>query len=226
MLISHGKKFIFLKTAKTAGTSVEIYLEPYCRNEGRDPAGATPEHVSEAGVVGYRGPDPTGSVFYNHAPARIIQEAVGPTIWSSYTKITCIRNPFDKVISYFWFINKRGLLAGLPSAVNLSTSVDDTISAFRLFVNAGGLPIDAAIFTLDGTPCCDIYIRYEALLPDLEATCARLDIPFEPERLGYFKAGNRLKDIPISDYYDISTADRVRSVFANEFEWFGYDRLI
>ncbi len=30
MLVSHSKKFIFLKTMKTAGTSVEIYLERYC----------------------------------------------------------------------------------------------------------------------------------------------------------------------------------------------------
>ena len=30
MLVSHSKKFIFLKTMKTAGASVEIYLERYC----------------------------------------------------------------------------------------------------------------------------------------------------------------------------------------------------
>jgi hypothetical protein len=30
MLVSHLKKFIFTKTKKTAGTSVESVFEPYC----------------------------------------------------------------------------------------------------------------------------------------------------------------------------------------------------
>ena len=30
MLISHICRFIYLKTRKTAGTSVEIYFEPFC----------------------------------------------------------------------------------------------------------------------------------------------------------------------------------------------------
>ena len=31
MLVSHARKFIYTKTLKTAGTSVEVFLEPYCR---------------------------------------------------------------------------------------------------------------------------------------------------------------------------------------------------
>ena len=34
MLISHRKQFIYTKTYKTAGTSVEVYFEPYCMQEG------------------------------------------------------------------------------------------------------------------------------------------------------------------------------------------------
>jgi len=34
MLVSHRKKFIYTKTAKTAGTSVESYFEPFCLPEG------------------------------------------------------------------------------------------------------------------------------------------------------------------------------------------------
>ena len=35
MLISHRKQFIYTKTAKTAGTSVESYFEKYCMPEGK-----------------------------------------------------------------------------------------------------------------------------------------------------------------------------------------------
>ena len=30
MIVSHKNRFIFLKTRKTAGTSIEISLRPYC----------------------------------------------------------------------------------------------------------------------------------------------------------------------------------------------------
>jgi hypothetical protein len=30
MLVSHQRKFIYTKTVKTAGSSVESYFEPYC----------------------------------------------------------------------------------------------------------------------------------------------------------------------------------------------------
>ena len=33
MIVSHSRKFIFLKTRKTAGTSLEIALSKYCGPE-------------------------------------------------------------------------------------------------------------------------------------------------------------------------------------------------
>ena len=33
MIINHDKKFIFIKTPKTAGSSIEFYLSQYCKKE-------------------------------------------------------------------------------------------------------------------------------------------------------------------------------------------------
>jgi hypothetical protein len=59
MLISHVCRFIFLKTLKTAGTSVEIYLEPYCV----DPKSYSGEihHRNRSGVSWVRAAEPTAS---------------------------------------------------------------------------------------------------------------------------------------------------------------------
>ena len=56
MLFSRRYRFIYAKTAKTAGTSVEDYVEPYCMRLGEQ----TPSHIreaceSEAGIVGFHG---------------------------------------------------------------------------------------------------------------------------------------------------------------------------
>ena len=56
MLISHPKRFIYTKTVKTAGTSVEVYFEPWCREE--DPSRRIRHRIdaieSAASNVGFR----------------------------------------------------------------------------------------------------------------------------------------------------------------------------
>jgi hypothetical protein len=70
MLISHVRQFIYLKTRKTAGTSVEIYFEPYCvdprhyHGEEHERKGA----VSDWGIVGARR-QASLQTWYNHMPA-------------------------------------------------------------------------------------------------------------------------------------------------------------
>ncbi len=77
MLVSHRERFIYLKTVKTAGTSVEIFLEPHCRDDARTPTHACAEHVSPAGIVGARGPDVDHHRYYNHMPAERVRAAIG-----------------------------------------------------------------------------------------------------------------------------------------------------
>lgn len=55
MLCSHSKHFLYFKTKKTAGTSVEIYFEPYCLPPGSwRPEHARAETVSGFGIIGSR----------------------------------------------------------------------------------------------------------------------------------------------------------------------------
>src|SRR5215831_6473803 len=92
MLVSHLCRFIYLKTIKTGGTSVEIYFEPWCvpPAQWRGEQHSRAESVSEWGIVGARGsadgfvrPD---CAWYNHMPAAAVREKVGSSIWNSYFK--------------------------------------------------------------------------------------------------------------------------------------------
>ena len=63
MLVSHARKFIYTKTLKTAGTSVEVFLEPYCRPPGEVAEHHTGQSVTDYGNLGQlpqvlRGPKP------------------------------------------------------------------------------------------------------------------------------------------------------------------------
>jgi hypothetical protein len=100
MLVSHRKQFIYTKTVKTAGTTVEAYFEKYCLPEGEwRLSHARDEYAGPTGVVGYRGLNPQGKQWYHHMPARAIKRRVGDDVWNSYFKFSVVRNPFDKLVS-------------------------------------------------------------------------------------------------------------------------------
>jgi len=112
MLVSHRYKFIYTKTVKTAGTSVESYFEPYCMKEGEwSFAHSRDEYTSETGIIGYRGNQiPDDCVYYNHMPAQKIKNLLGEDIWNSYFKFCVVRNPFSKAASYYYFEEEKSYL--------------------------------------------------------------------------------------------------------------------
>src|SRR5438034_9985645 len=99
MLVSHRKQFIYTKTIKTGGTSVEAYFEPYCFPDREyEFLHARPQYASETGIVGFRGlkrPD-DGIEWYNHMPAAEIKARLGEDVWNRYVKFCVVRDPFDK----------------------------------------------------------------------------------------------------------------------------------
>ena len=88
MLISHRKKFIYTKTVKTAGSSIESYFEQYCMPNGdwEFTAGREEPYINETGIIGYRGNKPSNKEWYNHMPAAMIKDKIGNSTWDNYFK--------------------------------------------------------------------------------------------------------------------------------------------
>ena len=186
MLLSHGHRFIYTKTVKTAGTSVEIYFEGACiPQETKIVRGHhIEETVTSAGVIGYRGADPSGRTWYNHMPAQEIRELVGPEAWNEYYKFCIVRNPFDKMVSLWWFIVN-------PRQENRYEGADFARikSDFcRWCVDHALHAIDRDKYMIDGQICVDFFIRYESLLDGLEGVCRKVGYPFQPDHLGRYKS--------------------------------------
>jgi hypothetical protein len=236
VLVSHRKQFIFTKTVKTAGTSVESYFEKYCMPEGEwQQKHSRAEYVSESGVIGYRGPDSSKSTWYNHMPAAKIRDLLGQEVWDSYYKFTTIRNPFDKLISGFYMFDKRRhkysqsqrILAYFKALINRGNPIDraqeDTdVERFRSWIKKGGIFIDRDKYMIDGHECVDWFIRFEDLHTGMKHVCDQLAIPFDPSRLPQFKTGFRTSKRNVSEYYDQETAQIVRQHYAWELDRFGY----
>jgi hypothetical protein len=236
MLVSHRKHFIYTKTAKTAGTSVESYFEKYCMPEGEwKETHLSEEYVSDTGIIGYRGSRGKGLTYYNHMSADSIRNLVGQDIWNSYFKFTVIRNPYDKLISWFAMCEqqkqnydlrtrakcslKRLLRRGNPSdRVKGRTDVE----RFRSWIHLGGTIDDRDKYLVGGKVCVDYFIRFENLQEDVHHVCDRLSIPYIPENIPSFKKGMRSSRLKVRDYFDEGTKRIVEKNYAWEIEHFGY----
>ena len=127
MIVSHRRKFIFLKTRKTAGTSLEIALSKLCGPDdiltpidfdegmrleltGRRPQNYTkPLRRHSAGQLArFLGTGERVPLYSEHMTAIDARKQLGDAIWNRYFKFTIVRNPDDRMLSrYFWSMKAR-----------------------------------------------------------------------------------------------------------------------
>jgi hypothetical protein len=219
MLISHRKKFIYTKTAKTGGTSIEVYFEPYCMPENEWTfTHAREAYVGPTGIIGYRGSAADGQLWYNHLPAREIRNQIGAAIWDEYFKFCVIRDPFDRLVSAFHFAVVKE-----QKQQSAQADVAALTRQFREWLpNHGKRFLDRNKYTIDGKLCVDYVIRYEQMHAGVQHVCDVLGIPFEPERIPHLKGGVRPQGIPLAEYYDAKAVSFVRDQYRFEMEHFGY----
>jgi hypothetical protein len=217
VLVSHRFRFIYTKTIKTAGTSVESYFERFCMPEGEwTPAHYRPEYVSSAGIIGFRGegaPRRAGSTWWNHMPALAIKDLLGDDAWKAYFKFCVIRNPFEKAVSAFFFFNRGKASEDLSGPAQFEAWTETRRS----------LPIDRNKYLINRRTCMDDFIRVESLPVDMQRVCERLGVPWEPDRLPRIKAEFRPAWATVRHMYTPRSRERVARAYAFELRTFGYE---
>ena len=83
MIVCHEKRFIFIAVNKTASSSIHTAFRE---------AGVPIDKVTAR--------DPQDERLH-HASARHIRELVGEEVWRSYFKFAFVRNPWDRLFSYY-----------------------------------------------------------------------------------------------------------------------------
>lgn len=233
MLISHPHRFIFIKTVKTAGTSVEAFLEPYCCPPGHVVQHWTPTLLSDHGVVGRRWPqnDREDHGYYNHMPAAEIRERL--PAFADYTRITSVRDPYDRAVSHFHFIHAFLPPMGqmpLEEAIALVQAGQQQALQERFLAFLRQTTYDEAqLLCIDGQLAVNRWIRYEALVPDLEQLVHDLQLPLQAsvaDQLPRFKQ-NRFgrPDIPpVDTYLSPDAVELINARSSLSFSTFGYHR--
>jgi hypothetical protein len=212
---------------KTAGTSVEILFERFCRPaEDYVESHGARETVTAAGIVGSRNTGiMAGDRYYHHMPASEVRDNLGPEIFDSYFKFCVMRNPYDKVVSRFWHdvaYDRR-----LPQYFSDSPkkfSFDKIRESFINYVSlrSGHLCQDRNVYMIDGGIAVNRFIAFENLINDISYVCSTLDITFDPNDLGSYKTDIRVRPEHYSDYYDMESKLAIEREYSFEIELFGY----
>lgn len=200
MIVSHRFGFIFVKTRKTAGTSIEVFLSRHC---GPDDI-VTPiiPHLEPHQPRNHDG-------FFNHTPAHVIRNRISTPTWNRSFKFCVERNPWDKTLSYYHMMNVR-------QGGNLS---------FDDYLASGDFCIDHPAYTEPGRPeqmIVDRIIRYEELESGLTDVFTKLSIPFSGSLGINAKSEYRLDRRPYRDVYTPAQAHLVEKAFSREIAMFGY----
>ncbi|MEM7397904.1 MAG: sulfotransferase family 2 domain-containing protein [Pseudomonadota bacterium] len=229
MIISHRHRFIFIKTKKTASTSIEIALGELC---GPDDV-ITPFRVSSEkdraglGAQNYRIDHPLKPQrplvrrllrrperywhptigYYEHMPAWRIRNYVGDEIWNSYFKFAFDRNPWDRQVS--WYLYK--------------TKSKKTRPSFEHYMKRPTAYVDNhELYMLDDVLAVDFLGRYENLEDDLYAALTRAGIE---EKLSVPKANvtpNKDAGRGYRSYYTPALREQVANWYRPEIELLGY----
>ncbi len=234
MIVSYLHNFIFIKTKKTAGSSVEMMLappcgpddiitpigndaervrgngEPLCRNFADDPAW---EEDLRTIIKGKR-PQARRKAFekehkpkfFNHMPARQIKALVAPAFWDCAVKITSERHPYEKAVSlaYFTFKSDTSFEAHL-----------DQIVRKRGYVSH-------PLYTIGGEVVVDEFIRLETLRDDIRRVAAKLGLPI-PGEMARANSRTRLDQRPAREILSDAQKEIVYANCKKEFDQLGYD---
>lgn len=226
MIISHKYKFIFVKTVKTAGTSIEVFLSQHCaENDILTPVWPHIEPHKARNFRGYWNPLPevledgfrntknilkilkSKSRYHNHMSAAAIKLRTNRKIWNTYYKFCLDRNPWDKSLSHFHMLNTR---SGGEMSFDEYLKKGDFCLNYPYYCDAkGGLLVDRVI-------------KYEELQSGLGKVFQQLGVPFEGSLGVRAKSDYRKNKTPYQDVYTDEQKNKISEIFAKEIALHGY----
>ena len=150
-----------------------------------------------------------------HLPARLLREQLGAALWDSLYTFTLVRNPFERVLSLFFFLQNNGKLQGWT---------------FGRYVNQLGQPggLDyhghylsncGYICDTDGNLLISEVFRFEQRDEAMEKIAGKTGCPeVATNSRKTYESGSR----HYSHYYDPASRRKIEDFYRDDFERFGY----
>lgn len=230
MILSHKYRFIYIKTYKTASTSIETALSEIC---GPDDI-ITPaseqlmKHRAGNRTQNFRLDHPLvpkrpllkrllgrperyyhpSIGYYEHMPAWRVKAYVGDEIWSSYYKFSFERNPWDRQVSWYYYKTKSK-----SSRPSFNRFNEDERKAYVDNFN---------LYSIDDTPCLDFVGSYESLNTDFKNILKHIGLAGKV-KLPHVNESDGRDETSYRDYFDDVSRELMQQWYAREITAFGYE---
>ena len=212
MILSRGRRFIFVHIPKTGGTALTVALEARARKDDIL-IGDTPK--ARARRARLNGVKSQGRLWKHSTLSDIAGLATDSEITSFFT-VTIVRNPWDRAVSYYHWLHHQNFAhpaVGLAKSLNFSGFLNhpQTRTALTLW------PYQAYMRDRFGVECANLYARLEHLESDL--------VPFEAH-LGFHltipraNTSDRARDW--RGFYSNADAALIAEISATDIARFGY----
>lgn len=227
MIVSHRHRFVFVKTKKTAGTSIEIALSGIC---GPDDVitPISPTDEAERRRLGHRGPqnlEPPrtwearrllrslrgrrGPQFRNHSPAAAVRRLLPRAVWEEYFTFCFDRNPWDRAVSLYHWLGGQRRFGSIAKFLRSG--------AERPFSNYDR-------YSIDGIVALDRVYRYEDLEDALAEVSRRLALPNPLSLPAHRAKGSARADRRhYTEVLDVDDREWIAVVCAREIRLLGYE---
>lgn len=199
-MISLQKRFLFVHIPKTAGNSIQSALRDY----SEDQLVALRKEQDGIERFGLRNPN------YNvkkHSTLAEYRDALGDEQFQELYKFTCVRNPWDRMASYYFTPTQTPETWDRKKFWRIISKAVPVADYLRLDNKGEDDPFGNV----------DYVMRFENLADDFRTVCGALCI--SPGTLPRYNRSNREH---YSKYYDEELRELVRTRFAAEIEKFGY----
>lgn len=222
MLISYRKKFIFIHIYKTAGTSVTNALLPYARIRDRLVYDFWLTQKLCGRLMILMGWEDDGwkqfTGYHKHATADAIRRKMGEHEYDRYFKFVFVRNPYDLLVSLYFYIreHREHRLYKVASTVDFSDFVK------RYVASSPEKQTDFIYDPQTGSSLVNYVGRVETLRDDLEQISKALSLPDLADEVGYDNPSLLREHKDYRSYYDEETRFLVSDFFKRDLDDLGY----
>lgn len=213
MIVSRGRRFIFVHIPKTGGTALTLALEARAQKDDIF-IGDTPK--ARARKARLRGVTAQGRLWKHSTLADIAGLLTDAEIADFFT-VTLVRNPWDRAVSYYHWLRAQSFAhpaVGLAQAQSFSGFLNhpQTMTAFRLW------PYAAYMRDRFGHERANLFVRLEHLDADLAPFEAHLGFHIGP----LSRENTSVRKPDWRGYYSDTDATLIANINAQDIARFGY----